>query len=120
MSLPIEITWRGIEASAALESRIRDEAHRLEKFSHHTMHCHVVIELPHKHVHQGRVYEVRVQLTTSGAQLIAQHEHGERHTHEDPYVAVRDAFRAVRRQLQDHERERRQTMKGSPHSGSVD
>jgi hypothetical protein len=30
---------------------------------------------------------------------------------------VRDAFRAMRRQLQDHER--RQAVKRSPHSGSV-
>ena len=111
MSLPIQFTWRGIEPSAALERRIRVLAQRLEKFSAQVMHCQVVIELPHKHGRQGHVYEVRVQITTPGAQIIAQHEHGERHTHEDPYVAARDAFRAARRQLEDHERIRRQDVK---------
>jgi ribosome-associated translation inhibitor RaiA len=79
----------------------------------------IEISWPHKHVHQERVYEVRVQIITSGSQLIAQHEHHEQHSHEDPYVAVRDASQAVRRQLQDHERKRRWTLKRPPHSESV-
>lgn len=112
MLLPIQITWRGIEPSAALETRIRELAQRLEKFSSQIVHCHVVIELPHKHAHQGHLYEVHIQITTPGAQIIVQREHRERHTHEDPYVALRDAFRAARRQLEDYERERRQDVKG--------
>jgi len=104
MPVPIQITWRGIGPSAALEARIRELAQRLEKFSSQLIHCQVVVELPHKHGHQGRVYEVRIRMTTPGAELNVQHEHNERHTHEDPYVAVRDAFRAARRQLEDHER----------------
>lgn len=111
MSLPIQITWRGIPRSAALETRIRELAQRLEKFSSHMIHCHVVIETPQKHGHQGRLYEVHIQITAPGAQLIAQREHLERHTHEDPFVAVRDAFRAVRRQLEDYERKHRHDVK---------
>jgi ribosome-associated translation inhibitor RaiA len=111
MPVPIQITWRGIEKSAALEARIRELAERLEKFSSQIVHCQVVIELPHKHGHQGHVYEVRIQVTTPGAQLNVQHEHHERHTHEDPHVAIRDAFRAARRQLEDYERIRRGDVK---------
>jgi ribosome-associated translation inhibitor RaiA len=114
MSLSTQITWRGMEPSAALEARIREMAQGLEKFSSNMIHCRVIIELPHKHGHQGRVYEVRIQITTSGARLSAQHEHRERHSHEDPYVAVRDAFRAVRRQLEDYERERRGDVNRHP------
>lgn len=111
MSLPTQITWRGIQSSAALETRIRELAQGLEKFSSQIVHCRVVIELPDKHSRQGRVYEVRIQVTTPGAQLIAQREHRERHSHEDPYIAVRDAFRAVQRQLEDYERARRGDVK---------
>jgi ribosome-associated translation inhibitor RaiA len=111
MSLPAQITWRGIQPSVALETRIRELAQGLEKFSSQIVHCRVVIDLPHKHSHQGRIYEVRIQISTPGAELTAQREHREQHTHEDPYVAVRDAFRAVQRQLEDYERERRGDVK---------
>ncbi len=112
MSLPIQITWRDTEPSAALELRIRKLAQGLEKFSPQIIHCHVVIEIPHQHDRQGQVYEVHIRITTPGAEIIAHREHHERRSHEDPYVAVRDAFRAVRRQLEDCERERRQDVKG--------
>jgi ribosomal subunit interface protein len=111
MPLSIHITWRDIEPSAALGARIRELAQRLAKFNAEIIHCHVIIALPHKHSHQGRTYEVRIEVTTPGAHLIAQHEHPERHSHEDPYVAVRDAFQTMRRQLEDLETKRRQDVK---------
>lgn len=111
MSPSTQITWRGMEPSAALEARVRELAQGLEKFSPHIVHCRVVIELPHKHGRQGHIYGVRIQITAPGAHLIAQRAHRERHTHEDPYVAVRDAFRAVQRQLEDYERENRGDVK---------
>jgi ribosome-associated translation inhibitor RaiA len=100
-----------MEPSAALGARIRERAQRLLKFDAHIIHCHVIIALPHKHSLQGRRYEVRIEITTPGAHLIAQQEHPERHSHEDPYVAVRDAFRSMRRQLEDYEQRRRQDVK---------
>jgi ribosomal subunit interface protein len=111
MPLSIRITWRDIEPSAALGARIRELAQRLAKFNAAIIHCHVIIALPHKHSHQRRVYEVRIEVTTPGTHLIAQHEHSERRSHEDPYVAVHDAFRTMRRQLEDYERKRRQGVK---------
>jgi len=108
---PIQITWRGMEPSAALEDRVQALARRLEKFGSQMIHCHVTIELPHKRGHQGHIYEVHIQVTIPGTQLIVQHEHRELQSHEDPYVAVRDAFRAVRRQLQNYERKRRHDVK---------
>lgn len=113
MLLPIQITWRGMEPSAALEGRVRALAQGLEQFSSQMIHCHVIIELPHKRGHQGHVYEVHIQVTVPGTELIAQHEHRELQSHEDLYVALRDAFRAMRRQLQDYGRKRRLDVKGS-------
>lgn len=111
MLLPLQITWRNIEPSAAVEARIRELAQRLEKFSAQIVRCHVIIEAPHKHGHQGHLYEVHIQVTTPGGGAVANREHRNHHSHEDVYVALRDAFRAVRRQLEDYERERRQDVK---------
>jgi len=109
--IPLQITWRGIDPSEAVEARIRKLAERLEKFSAHIISCQVIVEAPHKHGHQGRLYEVHIHVTTPGGSAVANREHRMEHSHEDVYVALRDAFRAVRRQLEDYERERRQDVK---------
>ncbi len=111
MRIPLQITWRNIEPSEAVEARIHDLAQRLEKFSAHIISCQVIVEAPHKHGHQGHLYEVHIHVTTPGGDAVANREHRMQHSHEDVYVALRDAFRAVRRQLEDYERERRQDVK---------
>lgn len=111
MRLPLQITFRQMEPSPALEQRIRALAARLDRFSAHVMHCHVTVEAPHQHQQQGQLYEVRIDLTVPQGHLTASHEHRERQSHEDVHVALRDAFRAVRRQLEDYERRHRQETK---------
>jgi cold shock CspA family protein/ribosome-associated translation inhibitor RaiA len=107
-----------MEPSPALETRIRQLAARLERFSAHIMRCHVTVEAPHQHHHQGNLFDVKIDITTPGSTIAIQRAHPRDHAHEDPYVALRDAFRAARRKLQDYERERRQDIKvltGLPH-----
>ena len=111
MKIPLQITFRHMDHSPVLESRIRDLAGRLEKFSPQIMHCHVVIEAPHQHQHQGQVFDVHVDLTVPGREIAIRRAGPADPSHTDPYVALRDAFRAVRRKLQDYERERRQDIK---------
>jgi cold shock CspA family protein/ribosome-associated translation inhibitor RaiA len=118
MQLPLQITFRHMEPSPALEARIRELAARLDKFSAGIMHCHVVVEAPSKHQHQGGLYEVRIDLTVPEKEIVISRAHPIRHSHEDAYVALRDAFRAARRQLEDYERERQgpaKTHVGPPH-----
>ena len=118
MRLPLQITFRHMEPSPALEARIRKLAERLDEFSPHIMHCHVIVEAPHKHQQQGRLFEVRMDITVPDSEIAIRRSHPIRHSHEDPYVALRDAFRAARRKLEDYERERRAPAKthvGPPH-----
>jgi ribosomal subunit interface protein len=111
MRLPLQITFRHMDPSPALEARIRELAARLDRFSAHIMRCQVTIEAPHQHHRQGQRYEVGIDLTVPHGELVANREHRERQSHEDVYVALRDAFRAVRRQLEDYERQHRQDVK---------
>jgi cold shock CspA family protein/ribosome-associated translation inhibitor RaiA len=118
MQLPLQITYRHMDPSPALETRIRELAARLDKFSAGIMHCHVIVEAPPKHQHQGGLFEVRIDLTVPEKQIAIRRTHPIHHSHEDAYVALRDAFRAARRQLEDYERERHQVAKthvGPPH-----
>jgi cold shock CspA family protein/ribosome-associated translation inhibitor RaiA len=94
-----------------MEARIRELAESLDTYSTHIMHCHVVVSEPDKHHHQGNQFDVRIDLTAPGTEIVINTESRDNPAHEDPYVALRDAFKAVRRKLQDYEREHRLDVK---------
>ena len=107
MRLPLQITFRHMDPSAALEARIRQRAEELDQFFDRITSCRVVVECAHRRHQQGNLFEVRLDLTVPGREIVVGREPGTNHAHEDPYVAVRDAFDAVRRLLEDHVRRRR-------------
>ncbi len=104
MQLPLQITFRDLPPSQAIEENIRKKAEKLERYHRKITGCHVVVEMPHKHHHQGRIFCVRIDVTIPGAELVASREAAEDHSHEDVYVAIRDAFEAVNRQLEERSR----------------
>ncbi|HVS77562.1 MAG TPA: HPF/RaiA family ribosome-associated protein [Steroidobacteraceae bacterium] len=111
MKLPLQITFRHMEPSPALEARIRELASKLDRFSAQIMRCHVIVEPPAHHKHQGFLYDFRIDITLPDEEIAIRHAHPADHAHEDPYVALRDAFRAARRQIEDYERKRRGDVK---------
>jgi ribosomal subunit interface protein len=102
MKLPFNIQFHGMESSVALEANAREHLHKLEKFASDIMACRVNIDLEQKHKHQGRPFGVRIDLTLPGHELVVN-----RVQHEDVYVALRDAFDSMKRQLEDVVRRRR-------------
>jgi len=107
MQLPVQITFRDIEPSDFIEARIREKVAKLEEFYDRITGCRVVVEARHRRHHKGRLYTVRVDLTVPGGEIVVNRESELDHAHEDVYVAIRDAFKAARRQLQDHVRRQR-------------
>jgi ribosomal subunit interface protein len=106
MQIPVDITYKEIEPSDALDRRIRDWVDKLERVFDRITRCEVLVETPHRHRRQGRAFHVRVRLTVPGGEIVASHDPGPDGAHEDVYVAMRDAFTAVRRQLEDYVRSR--------------
>ncbi len=104
MEMPLQVTFRNMKPSAAIEADVREKAAKLEEFFDRIIGCRVVVEQPHHSQHQGSLVHVRIDLTVPGKELVVNREPAEHHTHEDAYVAVRDAFRAMKRQLEDHVR----------------
>lgn len=111
MTVPLQVTFKDMDPSPALESRIRAKAARLERFADDILRCHVTVEAPHRHHHQGRLYRARVEVFVPRGDVIVTREGPLNHAHEDPYVAVRDAFDAAIRQLEDHVRRLRGDVK---------
>ena len=111
MQLNPEITFRGFPHSDALEADIREKVDKLDRFFEHIMSCRVVVESGHKHHHKGNIYHVRVALTVPGRELVVSRDPKQHQAHQDPFVAVRDAFDAARRQLEDYARQLRGDVK---------
>ena len=109
MKTPLQITFRGIEHSEALEAHIREKTDKLETFFEPIISCRVVVELPHQHKHQGRFFNVRIDIGVPGSELVVN-----RDRHEDVYVALRDAFDAAKRQIEDYGRRLRREIKTHP------
>jgi len=107
MELPLQITFRNMPASPAVEANIREKVARLDRFSKHIIACRVIVEMPHRHHHQGKRYHVRIDLTVPGGELAVSREPAMRHEYEDVYVAIRDAFDTTVRQIEDYVRRQR-------------
>lgn len=110
MQIPIEIDYRNLEPTPALTAAIRKKAAKLERYYDRITGCHVTLEAPHQHQHQGKQYAVHIRLLLPGKTLAVTHASG-REAHEDAYVAIRDAFAAAQRRLEDYVRVRRGDIK---------
>jgi ribosomal subunit interface protein len=111
MQIPLKIAFRSLEASPAIEASVREHAARLEKYYDGIIGCGVVVEELHKHHLHGNHYHVRVELSVPGSKLVASREPDQHHAYTDIYVAIRDAFDTMRRQLEDYARRRDQRVK---------
>jgi cold shock CspA family protein/ribosome-associated translation inhibitor RaiA len=111
MQLPVQITFRNVDRSEAIEQKILERAAKLDTYYDRITSCRVTVETPHRHHHQGALFHVRVDLVLPGTELVVNRAPQEHHAHEDPFVAVRDAFDAARRQLEDFAHRQRADVK---------
>jgi ribosome-associated translation inhibitor RaiA len=107
--VPLQITVLNVPHSAALEARAREMAEKLEKFHPRIVSCRVSIEELRRHRSSGRLYHVRVDLRVPGREIVSNHRHDK-----DPYLALRDSFLSLRRQLEDAARVKRSEVKRHP------
>lgn len=107
MRVPLQIIFRHMDASSAVEARIRERCHRLEQFAEHIIRCRITIEAPYEPRHHTGLYQVKISLALTGGEVIVPPDPARPHQHEDIYVAIRDAFDAARDQLEECVRRRR-------------
>ena len=108
---PIQIVFQNLDPSPAIEAAIRERAEKLDRFYDRIMNCRVVVEAPHKHHRRGTLYNVRFEVTVPVEKLLVSRDPAQDHAHEDVYVSIRDAFDAMRRQLEEFARKRRGEVK---------
>lgn len=106
MNIPLQISFHGIDHSDAVEDRIREKVAKLEGFFNGITSCRVVVESHHKNtskLHQkGEPFHISVNVNVPGKELIVKRDPKESHVNEDVYVALRDAFQSMERQLKEY------------------
>lgn len=107
-----QIVFEHIDSSDAVRQRILEEIAHLEQFHGRLTACRVVVGAPEKHKHKGKLYQVRIHLSVPGRAEVAVRPSTAGHQwNEDPMVAIRHAFDAARRQLQDKTKKKRGDVK---------
>jgi cold shock CspA family protein/ribosome-associated translation inhibitor RaiA len=142
--MPLQITFKNMTPSEAIEAHVREAAQKLESFYDRIMGCRVLVEAPHHHHRKGKQYHVRIDVTVPGGEVVIKRAprlmtdrplHSQKYpgdqelaesrelskyaAHDDLQLAIRDAFDAARRKLQDYARRRRGAIKvreGPPHA----
>lgn len=106
MNIPLQITVRDMPHSDALDARIRAKAAKLAEFHPNITSCRVRVDETAKHHHrQGRRFNVSLDVRVPGKELVV---HGQQ---EEVYVALREAFDAMKRMVDEYLRVKRGFVK---------
>lgn len=120
MIIPVQITFHGMDPDPKIEDLVRKHSASLDRFDDRITACRVAIERPHRHHHSGGHVHVRIDVIVPGGEIVVNRDPAEHAASVDAGVAVREAFHAARRQLQDLVRRRREVhLHEPPPSGRV-
>lgn len=116
MQIPLEISTRDVTLTPPIEAELRKRAQKLERFYGRITSCRIAVERPTgNHHHEGGPFRVRVDVTVPGSELVADKQA------EEIFAAIRDAFDAAERQVENFSQRRRGEVKSPvlPPEGQV-
>ena len=114
MQLPLQITFRDIPSSPAITEHIRMRADKLDGLNGRITSCRVAIESPKRHVFNGKHYNIRIDMTVPGAELVVARQHDVEDS--DCHITIDRAFDEAERIVRDHvEKTRVRRFNGTPH-----
>ena len=116
MQVPFQIRFHNMAPSEAIESRVRERVKRLERFSDGVISCRVTVEAPHKQPHKSTL-GITVDIGVRGREIVVKRELRHHEARDDAYQVIGVAFDAAERQLEEHARIQRRTIKS--HEGSI-
>ena len=102
MAISTQISFRNMDPSPAVEAQLRERADALQHYFPSILTCRIAVEAAHRHQRKGRLFHIRIRLTVPGHEIVVSRDPGQNHAHEEIGVAIRDAFDAARRRLEDH------------------
>ncbi|MDG4476698.1 HPF/RaiA family ribosome-associated protein [Thiovibrio frasassiensis] len=101
MQVPLQITFRNMTTSEALESYIRERAEKLDHICDTIVSCRVVVEAPPKHQRKGGLFHASIDISLPHETIVINREPDLHKSYHDAHVVVRDVFDTAQRKLRD-------------------
>jgi ribosome-associated translation inhibitor RaiA len=129
MPISVTTTFRRVRGTEPLQKQIQERVEKLGTYGSSILGARVLVELAERHRHDGNHIHVRINLALRGETLVVDQRVSTRPTarargdetvrkqdeiardHRRAKVAIREAFDAARRRLQDRERRLRGDVK---------
>lgn len=115
MEMPMDVTYREVTRTDALDRVIRRQADKLERVCDHIVSAHLAIERPQRHQRSGSPFRVRLDVRVPpGHEVVVTREPGEGDLHDPLPAVVRTVFGRAERRLRSLVAEQRGEVKRHP------
>jgi hypothetical protein len=100
MQMPMDVSYRDVMRTVALDRLIRTQAGKLERVCDHIVSAHLAIERPQRHQRSGSPFRVRLDVRVPpGHEVVVTREPGEGDLHDPLTTVVRTVFSRAERRL---------------------
>ncbi len=93
MKPAVDVVYRDLDSSAALNDIILKKLEKLSRYTDQITHSRIVLDTPHQHKHKGKHFRACIELEFKGHPLAITHDD------ESIHIAVRDAFSSAERKV---------------------
>lgn len=116
MKVPLEVTYRDVDKTVALETLVNEKMAKLERLCDYIGSCQIAIEKINDRPKAGSPYRVRIDITVPpGHEIVADSHPNEGNQYVEVDTVIRDAFSMAERQLKELTRRQRENDKSRTH-----
>ena len=109
--IPFQIAFVDFPESDSVWLAVQKRVEKLGHFCDRIIRCEIRLSCPHQHEGGSRLYHVHIHVALPGSDIVVSQDPSRNGAHHDIYVAIRDAFNAAERMVQDKVRIMRNEIK---------
>lgn len=102
MKLPLQISYKNLARSEAINNLIKEKAAKLDRLCSNVISCRVTLDVPHKSHRHGNFYHITIDISLPGKEVAVTRESHDEIENKDFYHVLKEAFDAAYRQVEDY------------------
>ncbi|MBN2269548.1 MAG: ribosome-associated translation inhibitor RaiA [Sedimentisphaerales bacterium] len=102
MQGPIQITFKGVQKTEAIESLIHEKIAKLERICSYMISCRVTVEITNRHQKTGSPFRINIDMAVPpGHELVVKHTSTQGNLHDPLPNVLREAFNIADRRIEE-------------------